>query len=148
MMLSFALPGTGQIYNRRWWKPPLVYGGMGLSIYNIVRNTNKYRRFRDAYIQKLAGEPTEFQGQRFDNANDLKTLRDGYDKNRQLSFVAAILVYGIQGAEAFVDAHLRTFDVSDDLSLRLRLKPSVESDRLTGTYVGIGLSFQLDKRAD
>lgn len=145
MLLSFALPGTGQIYNKRWWKPPLVYGGMGLSIYNIVKNTNNYKRFRDAYIQFLAGETTEFEGQRFNNAADLKNARDTFDKNRQLSFVAALVVYGIQGAEAFVDAHLRTFDVSDDLSLRIKLKPAIETNQLYGTAMGIGLSVQFER---
>ena len=148
MLLSFALPGTGQIYNRRWWKPPLVYAGMGWSIYSIVQNTNQYKRYRDAYILKLAGEPHEFSGTRFDNVTDLKRVRNGFDKNRQLSFVAAILVYGIQGAEAFVDAHLRTFDVSDDLSLRMRINPALDMDYLYGTSVGIGLTFQLDKRVE
>lgn len=148
MLLSFALPGTGQIYNRRWWKPPLVYGGMGWSIYNIVKNTNQYKIYRDAYINFQAGKPTGFEGQRFNNASDLKGRRDVLDKNRQLSFVAAILVYGVQGAEAFVDAHLRTFDVSDDLSLRMKLKPSLEMDELYGTAMGVGLSFRLEQRVD
>jgi len=146
MLLSFALPGTGQIYNKRWWKVPLVYGGMGWSIFSIVRNTNQFFRFRDIYIQALAGEPHEFSGTRLDNVSGLERIRDGFDRNRQLSFVAAILVYGIQGAEAFVDAHLKTFDVSDDLSLRVKLKPSMETDYINGTVTGIGLSFRLEQK--
>lgn len=148
MLLSFAIPGMGQIYNRRWWKPPVVWGGMGWSIYNIVKNTNQYKIYRDAYIQSLAGETTVFEGQRFNNPNDLKQIRDGYDKNRQLSFVAAILVYGIQGAEAFVDAHLRTFDVSDDLSLNMRVKPAFENNFTGEMTMGIELSFHFEKRVE
>lgn len=145
MLLSFALPGTGQIYNRSWWKPPIVYAGMGWSIYSIVQNTKKYKRFRDAYILALAGEP---QDTGFDNLNDLKQIRDGFDKNRQLSFVAAILVYGVQGAEAFVNAHLKTFDVSDDLSLQMKVKPAFETGYLNETTMGVGLNFQFQKRVE
>lgn len=148
MLLSFALPGTGQIYNRRWWKPPLVWAGMGWSIYSIVRNTNQYKIYRDAYINSLAGEPTGFEGQRVNTPTNLKQFRDGFDKNRQLSFVAAILVYGIQGAEAFVDAHLRTFDVSDDLSLNMRIIPTLETGYSNDMMVGIGVNFYFEKRIE
>jgi len=148
MLLSFALPGMGQVYNRRWWKPPLVWAGMGWSIYKIVENTNNYKIYRDAYINSLAGETTGFEGQRVNTPANLKQFRDGFDKNRQLSFVAAILVYGIQGAEAFVDAHLRTFDVSDDLSLKMRVKPAFDSNFNGEITMGIGLSFYFEKRVE
>jgi hypothetical protein len=140
LYLSFALPGSGQIYNKRWWKLPWVYGGLFGTIYAINFNSNAYKVFRDAYIADLAGETHRYSGTGLD-AGDLKQLRNSYDKNRQLSYVGFVAVYLIQGAEAFVDAHLRTFDVSEDLSLRIA--PSMELTPLNEPIFGVGLSFQI-----
>lgn len=122
LYLSLAVPGAGQIYNKRWWKLPIIYGAYGGLIYAAGFNRNYYRRLRDAYIAELNGIPHEFSGTRL-KANDLRRLRDSYDKNKQLSYIGIFGIHLLQAAEAFVDCHLRTFDVSDDLSLHL--KPSV-----------------------
>lgn len=119
------IPGGGQVYNRRWWKLPFVYGafvGMG---YLIDYNQSRYRRLRTALDLKRKGLEHEFTGTSLDDAGTLRILRDQYDKRTQLSYIGTVIVYGLQAMEAFTDAHLRTFDISDDLSLQLR--PSLES---------------------
>lgn len=141
LYLSMAVPGGGQIYNKRWWKLPLVYGAYGGLIYSAQYNTRNYRRLRDAYIAELNGEPHEFSDTRL-QADDLKRLRDGFDKNKQLSYIGIFAVHLLQSAEAFVDCHLRTFDVSDDLSLRL--KPSVlPSTPSSQPVFGIGIALTI-----
>ncbi len=139
LILSLAIPGGGQIYNKRWWKLPFVYGGYVGLILAIDYNTAGYKAYRDAYIAELAGEPHRFSAARV-NANDLRRIRDGFDKNRQLSYIGIVALHMIQTAEAFVDCHLKTFDVSDDLSLRVA--PSMGYTVDGGSYLGIGFTFQ------
>lgn len=138
LYLSLAIPGAGQVYNKRWWKLPFVYGGYTLMILAIDHNTSGYKTYRDAYIAELAGEEHAFSQTGLD-ANDLRQIRDGYDKNRQLSYIGLFALHIIQTAEAFVDCHLKTFDVSDDLSLRIRPDMGLTADNQS--YVGIGFNF-------
>jgi len=123
-ILSFALPGAGQAYNKRWWKLPLVYGAIGGMVYAIDFNQGLYRRFRDALKLQLADQPHEFTGTGIDSANALRSLRDEYDRNTQLSYIGSVLLYGVIAVEAFVDAHLIDFNIDDDLSLRVQ--PSIQ----------------------
>ncbi len=140
VLLSLAVPGAGQFYNKRWWKTPFIYGAYYLFIKAIQKNTKNYRRYRDAYILELASMEHEFSGTRL-NAGDLKRIRDGYDKNKQLSIIGLVGLHLIQTAEAFVDCHLKTFDVSDDLSFKVG--PSFNTTAYGEATVGIGLRFQL-----
>ena len=142
LIMSFVVPGSGQMYNKRWWKLPLVYGalvGMGIA---IDFNSGRYKIFRDAYIAELADSTHRFSG--ILDAGDLRRFRDLYDKNRQLSYIGFVAVYLVQGAEAFVDAHLRTFDVSEDLSLKIT--PNIDWSPYSEPILGIGLSFQLTNK--
>ena len=138
-LMSLVIPGAGQAYNKRWWKVPLVYGALGGMIYAISWNTQQYNRFQTAYQASLKGEDNEFPGA---TPATLRAVRDGYDKNRQLSYVGFTFVYLLNGIEAFVDAHLQNFDISEDLSLKVR--PEVGIDAFTLQPVaGIGLSIPL-----
>ncbi len=138
MYLSLAFPGGGQIYNKRWWKLPFVWGGYVGLVYAVDFNTRNYKLFKSAYLAELNGEPHPFSGTRL-KANDLKRLRDQYDKNKQLSYIGFFALHLVAGAEAFVDCHLKTFDVSDDLSLRI--KPSMQATPVSGPTLGIGLAM-------
>lgn len=140
--LSLAIPGGGQIYNKRWWKLPLVYGAMGAMVVTINRNQGFYQDFKEAYQLSLDGKPHKFSSIGL-STNSLRLLRDRYDKNTQLSYIGLVVVYALQSVEAFVDAHLKTFDVNEDLSLRL--KPSFQTDLLAGQpTLGIGVAIQFD----
>lgn len=139
---SLAIPGAGQIYNRRWWKVPLVYGALGGMVYLIDFNTRQYKRLKTALDLKREDMPHEFSGTNIDTETALLSLRDGFDKDRQLSYIFTVVVYGLQAMEAFVDAHLKNFDVDDDLSFKL--KPSFEIDPTVGQpALGIGVSIPL-----
>lgn len=142
--LSLVLPGAGQLYNKRWWKVPLVYGAMGGMVYSIDYNTRNYRSFRDAYILALQGKPHEFS--QFNLETDaLRRYRDQFDKRRQLSWIGLVAIHLLQAAEAFVDAHLMQFDVSDDLSLYWRVAPTTlpSPDPLSPGIGSQGLEFVL-----
>ncbi|MEK7255423.1 MAG: DUF5683 domain-containing protein [Bacteroidota bacterium] len=146
LYLALAIPGAGQAYNKRWWKMPLVYGAYGGLIYAINYNSGWYRRFRDAYKAEVNGHEHEFSGIGY-RADDLKQLRDSFDKNKQLSYIGIVAVHLVMSAEAFVDCHLKTFDVSDDLSLKLKLKPAWERLPSGETWAGVGLSFQFSSKS-
>ena len=143
LILSFAVPGAGQVYNGKWWKVPLVYGAIGGLGYLINDNSRKYIQLRTAYKRKQADLPHDFTGTRFDSGTALKSERDKYDKNRQLSYIGLVIVWLINGVEAFTDAHLMNFDVSDDLSLEF--KPVFEENLSQGTYSGVGIVLRFGK---
>jgi len=145
LKLSLIFPGAGQIYNGRWWKAPLVYGALGGVIYAIDYNTGQYQRLRDALVLKRANETHEFSGTSIDNINSLQSLRDGFDKNRQLSYIGLVVVYALQAIEAFVDGHLQNFDTDEDISFRV--KPILDFDpHLTTPVYGLGISVPIGKQ--
>jgi hypothetical protein len=112
------IPGGGQIYNRSYWKVPIVYGLIGGLAYLTRINTLEYRRFRDAYSASLKGEPHEFSNLGV-STFVLRNIRDESRKSMEEAYVFLTLAYFAQMAEAYVDAHLQDFDISDDLSLRI-----------------------------
>lgn len=120
--LYSIIPGGGQIYNRSYWKVPIVYGLIGGLAYLTRETTLEYRRFRDAYSASLKGEPHEFTDLGV-STFVLRNIRDDTRKSMEEAYVFLTLAYFAQIAEAFVDAHLHDFDISDDLSLKI--KPSI-----------------------
>jgi hypothetical protein len=134
---SLILPGLGQMYNKRYWKLPLVYGALAVPVYSAYFNRKEFIRFRDAYIMRIdLGENSNDEFQGILSPSGIKLYRDIYDKNLQRSYLACFGVYLLIGIEAFVDRHLMTFDVGDDLSLDLR--PQIQSGA-----AGLGICLNL-----
>jgi hypothetical protein len=145
LIIGLALPGGGQIYNKRWWKLPLVYGALFGMGYTIDYNQSRYRRLRTALDLKRNDQAHEFSNTTLDSEQALKSLRDQFDKNTQLSYVGIFLVYTLQALEAFVDAHLKGFDVDDDIGMQL--KPEAGYIPAIGTAtIGIGVSIPLHRK--
>lgn len=146
--LKWALiPGGGQVYNRAWWKVPIVYGGILGAVGYAEFNQRNYRRMITALRAKCFGvddpdncteSPHEFTGTVLDDTDALRSRRDAFDKNRQQAYIFIFIVYLAQGIEAFTDAHLKTFDIEDDLALRLG------PINAPGTHAAFGLSLALD----
>jgi hypothetical protein len=124
-LYSAVLPGLGQAYNGAWWKVPIIYATGGVLGYFIIDNNNKYQDFRVAVNQrrdKLDDKYKEdpiYGTQRSNGTQNLRYSRDFYRRNRDLTIIFSVLAYGMQIAEAYVHAHLRQFDVGDNLSLRV-----------------------------
>jgi hypothetical protein len=116
-LYSLVLPGSGQIYNGNWWKTPFVYAAIGGSIAYLQFNQSRYKRFKTALELELAKKPHEFTGK----INSAEALRNLRNKNTQTSYIGVVVVYGIVAIEAFVDAHLQNFDISDDLSIKVKM---------------------------
>ncbi len=121
-LMSMALPGLGQAYNKKYWKIPIIYAGFGTLIYFISKNGKEYRNFRTAYDIVATGDSANFDNEyvvRYNaNLSQLEEGRNYYRRNLQLSWIFTGLLYILQVVDASVDANLYTFDVSDDLSLR------------------------------
>jgi hypothetical protein len=119
-LYSTMLPGLGQIYNGEYWKLPIIYGGLAFTGYLIDFNNKQYHRFRRAYDILRDDDPNtvdEFNG-RFTDAN-LKYYRDSYRRSRDYAILFTVLVYVLNIIDANVFAHLKDFDVNDNLSLRI-----------------------------
>ena len=134
---SAILPGLGQAYNKKYWKIPLVYGGIGAGIYYFSLNSTKYQKYRDAYKRRLAGyNDDEFQylddsrlivGQRF------------YQRNRDMSMMVIVGFYVLNIIDANIDAHLMQFNVSDNLSFR----PDIFQNEIDNKHnLGLTLNYQ------
>ncbi len=118
--LSLLLPGAGQFYNKSYWKIPVIYAALGLTGYLAYSNHKNYVYWRDAYIAKVDDDPATpdlFP----DIAEEvLRSQRNSYRRNRDFSLLIMSFVYILNSVEAYVDAHLKDFDVSDNLSLSVR----------------------------
>ena len=125
--LSTICPGAGQIYNKSYWRVPIVIGGMASTIYTIDWNNRGYKRFKTAYALRIdydknpdkypGGAADEFRGAY--SATFLKNLKDSYRRNRDLCILLTAGVYILQIIDAHVDAHLQDYDISDDLTMNL-----------------------------
>jgi len=141
LFLSFALPGTGQIYNRKYWKAPIIYAGLGGMVYLLEDSSSKYVAYRNAYKRSISEGSATFESPLVEanlSSAALKIQRDKYEKRRTLSYVGTIAIYGLFALEAFVDAHLQSFDVSKDLSLKV--SPSIQEHY---SMPGLGLVIQV-----
>lgn len=138
---SAVLPGLGQAYNKRYWKIPIIYAGIGAGIYFYIQNDNDYDRFRDAYKSRLAGNTDdEFWGDGDSPIVSTDRLIDAQKdatRNKNLSILVSCLFYVLNIVDANVDAHLRQFNVNEDLSL----EPSINMDPFN-TKANYGLSFK------
>ncbi len=118
---SAVLPGLGQIYNKRYWKVPIVYLGIGTSIYFYKLNNDDYNRFRNAYKRRLAGyTDDEYWGNGTTpivSSDRLEDAQKTAKRNKDLSIAVAVVFYLLNIIDANVDAHLRQFNVNNDLTL-------------------------------
>lgn len=132
MKQSLMIPGWGQVTNKQIWKVPIVYGLLGGLTYYSITLHNNYQDYRAAYYNLNPNTPND---QRFgptpgyisenSNLNSLRENRNFYRNRRDLSFVIIGLAYALNVIDAYVYAHLRPFDVSDDLSMKTEIKPEI-----------------------
>lgn len=139
---SAIVPGLGQAYNGKYWKIPIVYTALGAGVYFFFENDRQYDRYRTAYKIRIAGRTDdEFSDASGNPRISTRGLIEGqrfYQRNKEISILVTLGFYALNIIDANVDAHLRQFDVSEDLSLR----PSVDYDQFSGsTGYGLSLNF-------
>lgn len=151
-IMSLVIPGGGQIYNRKYWKLPIVYGGFAGCIYALTWNQSTYTDYRIAYMDLMDNDPNtrsyeEFLPPNYEIDTDveewLKTVfknrKDKYRRWRDMSIFAFAGMYVISAIDAYVDAELSHFDISKDLSLDLT--PQIMLDRRGSASTGLSLAI-------
>ncbi len=150
--LSLICPGAGQIYNKSYWRAPIVVGGLASMVYVIDWNNRGFQRFKTAYSLRADFEqnpdkypegvsPDEFKGRY--SASYLKNLRDSYRRNRDLSLLLTAGVYIFQAVDAHVDAHLKDFDISDELSVELHPIFDYQHTQINGSHPIFGVNLNI-----
>ncbi|QZE13557.1 hypothetical protein K4L44_13370 [Halosquirtibacter laminarini] len=155
-IMSALVPGLGQIYNHKYWKLPLIYGGFAAMTYGFMWNNNQYKDYKEGYMLlskgygNLSSEEQAFLAQLIRNPNynlqdpqnqqDLqRSLESGmsyYKRNRDLNVVGMAALYLLNIIDASIDAHFSTFDISDNLSMDVQ--PYATPDQMG---VGVQLKF-------
>jgi hypothetical protein len=143
-ILSVAIPGAGQAYNRQYWKMPLVYaalGGLGYWAYNNNKNYKKYSNGLRAAYKTGNPDSTAYVNTRY-STGQLITEKNQYKKSRDLALILCGLAYLLNIIDANVSAHLKTFDVSNDLSLQFRPYYNLGYNNHLQTGLSIKLNFK------
>ncbi len=153
LWMAMVLPGAGQIYNKKYWKLPIIYGGFVGCAYALTWNTKMYNDYSKAYQDIMSDNPNndsykdfipsyvdvesnlEYYQETFKNAKDI------YRRQRDLSIFAFIGVYLLSVIDAYVDAELSDFDISKDLGLKL--EPTLFNDAFRNRPQGIGLQCNI-----
>lgn len=119
-LMSTIIPGLGQVYNKKYWKVPVIYAGLGGLAYSINENQKKYRKYIDAYKFRIDGDSLTIDNYPKYSDDNLNTLQQYYKRFRNLSVIGFTLLYVMNIVDASVDAHMFTFDVGDDLSFHIQ----------------------------
>ncbi len=138
---SAIFPGGGQLYNKKYWKAPIVWGAMGTSVYFYLDNNSEYKRYRSAFKQREAGLQDEFtldDGTVLISRTGLINAQKVLRNNRDLSLLTTLILYALQIVEASVNAHLLQFNTSDDLSFQ----PVIVPDPIMVQAPTFGLSLK------
>ncbi len=123
---SAIIPGWGQITNKKAWKLPFIYGALGTTTYLFFRNIGQYKDAKNAYILATDNDPTNdylIKQPYYSVKNQperIRVFRDQVRQNVDYCVVFFVLFWGLNVADAAVDAHLKTFDVSDKLSFQIK----------------------------
>lgn len=156
LWLSLVCPGAGQIYNRKYWKLPIFYGGFLGCVYAFTWNQQQYKDYAQAYLDIMDDDPNtasytkmfpegfSIAGQESQYQQIFKRRKDYYRRYRDLSAFCFIGVYLLSVVDAYVDASLSEFDISPDLSLRLSpavLNGSTNFDLSRHQAYGIGCAL-------
>lgn len=137
-IMSACLPGLGQIYNKKWWKAPIIYAGFTGLAFGFSFNEKYFKEYRNSLRYRYDNDPTTIDTLSRYSDNDIVTLKNYYQRYRDLCVIGMAALYTLQILDAAVDAHLKTFDVSDNLSMRI--SPAIYPGR-NGVVGMIGFRF-------
>ena len=151
--LALVFPGGGQIYNRKYWKLPIVYGGFVGCTYALNWNNKMYKDYSQAYLDIMDDDPntksyedflpmnSSIAGQEERFKEIFRKRKDAYRRQRDLSIFAFIGVYLLSVIDAYVDAELSDFDITKDIGLRV--EPAVINDTRSKNFGSVGLQCSL-----
>jgi len=137
---SAIFPGMGQVYNKKYWKAPIVWGAMGTSIYYYLDNNKEFKRYRKAYRLRKNNLIDEFTvgGVEIISEETLERAQDQLRENRDMSLLTTVILYVLQIVEASVNAHLLQFNTDDNLSF----EPTFINDPIYVEAPKVGLTIK------
>lgn len=151
--LALIIPGGGQIYNKKFWKLPIVYGGFVGCLYAYNWNGQMYKDYRQAYLDIMDSDPNtdsfkDFFRPGFNyeaNMDYLKKVfkrrKDLYRRWRDMSIFAFIGVYAVSVIDAYVDAQLSSFDITEDINLSIEPQRIQSRELNDGGYYGLNFNL-------
>lgn len=143
-IMSAIIPGLGQAYNKKYWKIPVIYAGLAGFGYLFFDSNKEYNFYRKNLIADNDDDPATSNTTRY-NSEQLQLLKVQYRKNRDFAAIGIAIFYLLNIIDANVDAHLKTFDVSDNLSVHIDPWQSTYHTRLgTRTATGLSIKFQFN----
>ena len=139
--MSACLPGLGQAYNKKYWKIPVVYAILGGVGYWAVSSHNNYKYYSNNLRALYDDDAATVNTSGFSSDNLISEKRR-FKKNRDLAILIGVLAYGLNIIDANVDAHLKTFDISDDLSMQFKPYGNLDYQNNLQTGLTIKLNFK------
>ena len=139
-LLSIACPGLGQLYNQKYWKTPIIIGGIGGAIYAYSFYNTKFQKYKEAYIIRTDGNSATIDDYLNYSENGLITLQDYYRNKKDLSIIIGTIIYLLNIADAYVDAHLFEYNVNENLSLNFQ--PVFNNQQNTIELISLKIKLQ------
>lgn len=139
-LLSMACPGLGQVYNKKYWKTPIIIASIGGAIYAHNFYNNKFQKYKEAYIIRTDGDENTVDEYLNYSENGLITLQDYYRNQKDLSIIIGTIIYLLNIADAYVDAHLFEYNVNENLSFNF--SPSFNHQNHTLQLISLKLKLK------
>ncbi len=141
-VMAMIFPGVGQIYNKKYWKAGIVYAGFGGLMYSYKLSSDSLAKYQNILITKLNKDSATVDNYPTLTAAGAARSRDFYRRNRDFTIIGFVALYALQIIDANVDAHLKEFDINENLSLHI--SPDIMKTRPgMGTYNGLTLTLHL-----
>jgi Family of unknown function (DUF5683) len=141
-IMSACLPGLGQIYNKKYWKVPIIYAALGGITYWGINNQKQYKEYSNSLRAIYDDDPETNNTTIYTDPTQLVTQKKYYRKYRDIAIMLGSLVYIINIIDANVDAHLKTFDVSDDLSMQVKPYSNIDYNNKFQAGLSLKLTFK------
>lgn len=138
-IFSLILPGLGQAYNKKYWKIPIVYAGLGGLGYGFFSNRNEYILSRDAFLSRMDKDPGNDIDYKGLTTAQIQTVKNNYKSAMDIFTILGIVWWSLNMVDAAVDGHLYNYDISDKLSMHIQ--PSINQTP-QAAYCGIGIEFK------
>ena len=140
-LLSAAIPGLGQVYNKKYWKVPIIYAGGGTLVYFINYNNTIYKKYKEAYTLRVDGDTNTVDIYEALTDDNLLYEKDRWRRYRDINIIFLGVLYMLNIVDAAVDAHFFSYKITDDLSMDIH--PTILMGAGNRHTTGIGVTLNL-----
>lgn len=141
-IFSAVVPGAGQVYNRKYWKVPVIYAGFGGLGYLFMKNNDQFRFYRDILVDRADSSAFYVDPLPQVSNEQIYSYREDFRRYRDLTFIGIFAIYIFNIIDASVDAHMFTFDVSEDLSMHVQPYMLPSTAYYSPPQMGVGITLK------